>query len=389
MLALALRTSVRDDAPPFRIEEISVERMPIREQLPPVLRGEVAADLSPESRAHLEALAHEAQAERALVFVRDECAGRLKQPKATLGVEYLLAAACALNGEIERAHQTLLALGEKLMAASQWEPLAEVAERALALETTAPAVRLLVRAHDGLGKPPERLSVLRRAWSLQPDDLELALKLAVRLGEAGEGEERRALLADLLPRFAADSRNAGLEEAALEFVEHSDLDGLLRLIETLPVVAAKGALAECAQAARDRVPAGRRGGRRRAVPHRAAGGHCERRAGGAGAAAPFRDALVESLKQGPAKALPDAAVVFATSGIEDRMKPLPESLERFDAIAALPPGRAVVHDAFGAGRIAANDGVEVRIDFGARKGHRMPYAAARRTLTPIAEDDLG
>ena len=362
--------------------------MPIREQLPPVLRGEVAADLSPESRAHLEALAHEAQAERALVFVRDECAGRLKQPKAALGVEYLLAAACALNGEIERAHQTLLALGEKLMAASQWEPLAEVAERALALETTAPAVRLLVRAHDGLGKPPERLSVLRRAWSLQPDDLELALKLAVRLGEAGEGEERRALLADLLPRFAAESRNAGLEEAALEFVEHSDLDGLLRLIETLPAVAAKGALAECAQLLAIAFP-----------PVAAAGAagpcHTALRAvvasaaqGGADAAAPFRDALVESLKQGPAKALPDAAVVFATSGIEDRMKPLPESLERFDAIAMLPPGRAVVHDAFGAGRIAANDGVEVRIDFGARKGHRMPYAAARRTLTPIAEDDL-
>ena len=72
--------------------------MPIREQLPPVLRGEVAADLSPESRAHLEALAHEAQGERALAFLRDECAGRLKQPRATLGVEYLLAAACALNG---------------------------------------------------------------------------------------------------------------------------------------------------------------------------------------------------------------------------------------------------------------------------------------------------
>ena len=197
--------------------------MPIREQLPPVLRGEVAADLSPESRAHLEALAHEAQAERALVFVRDECAGRLKQPKATLG------------------------LGEKLMAASQWEPLAEVAERALALETTTPAVRLLVRAHEGFGKPPERLSVLRRAWSLQPDDLELALKLAVHLGEAGEGEERRALLADLLPRFAADARHAGIEEAALEFVEHADLDGLLRLIEVLPTVAATGAVTECVQ----------------------------------------------------------------------------------------------------------------------------------------------
>jgi len=166
--------------------------MPIREQLPPVLRGEVAADLTPESRAHLEALAHEAQGERALVFVRDECAGRLKQPRATPGIEYLLAAACATNGEIERAHQTLLTLGEKLATGKQWEPLAEVAERALELETSAAAVRLLVSAHEGLGEPAARLAALRRAWSLQPEDLELALKLAVRLGEAGEGEERRA-----------------------------------------------------------------------------------------------------------------------------------------------------------------------------------------------------
>ncbi len=363
--------------------------MPIRDQLSPVLRGTVAADLTPEARAHLEALAHEAQGERALVFVRDECAGRLKQPKATPGVEYLLAATCALNGEIERAHQTLLSLGEKLLADAQWEPLAEVAERALALETTAAAVRLLVRAHDGLAQEPERLAVLRRAWSLLPDDLELALNLAGRLGEAGEGEERRTLLADLLPRFAAESRHAGLEEAALEFEEHADLDGMLRLIETLPAVAASGALAEAGQLLAIAFP-----------PVAAAGvaGPCHlalqgvvtaaAERGGAAAAEPFREALVEALKQGPARSLPDPAAVFAVSGIEDRMKPLPLALERFDAIAALPPGRAVVHDAFGAGRIAANDGDDVRIDFGPRKGHRMPYAAARRTLTPIAEDDL-
>ena len=362
--------------------------MPIREQLPPVLRGEVAADLTPESRAHLEALAHEAQGERALVFLRDECAGRLKQPRATPGVEYLLAAACALNGEIDRAHQTLLVLGEKLAAGAHWEPLAEVAERALALETSAAAVRLLVRAHEGLGEEPARLAVLRRAWSLQPDDLEIALKLAVLLGEAGEGEERRALLADLLPRFAAESRHAGLEEAALEFVEHADLEGLLRLIEVLPAVASQGALAECAQLLAIAFP-----------PVAAAGlaGPCQTalRAvvatasqGGAAAAAPFREAVIEALKQGAAKALPDPAAVVKVSGIEDRMKPLPATLERFDAIAALPPGRAVVHDAFGAGRIAANDGQDVHIDFGTRKGHRMPYAAARRTLTPIPEGDL-
>jgi len=363
--------------------------MPIREQIPPVLRGEVAADLTPESRAHLEALAHEAEGEGLLVFVRDECAARLKQPHATPGVEYLLAAVCALNGEIERAHQTLLVLGEKLAAGARWEPVAALSERALALETSAAAVRLLVRAHEGLAEEPARLEALRRAWSLLPDDLDLALQLAVRLGEAGEGEERRTLLADLLPRFAAESRHAGLEEAALEFAEHSDLAGLLRLIETLPAVAALGALAECEQLLAIAFPpvaaagvAGPIHAALRAVVARAA----EKE--GAAAAEPLRGPLVEALRQGLAKALPDPAAVLAVSGIEDRMKPLPLALERFDAIAALPPGRAVVHDAFGAGRVVSDDGDEVRIDFGTRKGHRMPYAAARRTLTPIAEDDL-
>src|SRR5205814_6881430 len=76
------------------------------------------------------------------------------------------------------------------------------------------------------------------------------------------------------------------------------------------------------------------------------------------------------------------------SQIEDRMKPRPASLERFDAIAALPPGRAVHHASFGAGRIVSDDGENVILDFAHARGHRMPYAAARRTLTPIAEDDL-
>jgi hypothetical protein len=37
--------------------------MPVREALPAVLRGEVGADLSPDSRAALETLAHDAQTE--------------------------------------------------------------------------------------------------------------------------------------------------------------------------------------------------------------------------------------------------------------------------------------------------------------------------------------
>ncbi len=363
--------------------------MAIREQLPPVLRGDIAADLTPDSRAHLEAVAHEAQTAGQLAMVRDECSARLKQAGASPGVDYLLAAACALHGEVERAHQTLLSLGDKLATGARWEPLAAVAERALALETSAAAVRLLVRAHEGLKEEPARIEALRRAWSLLPDDLELALLLTVRLGEAGEGEERRMLLAELMPRFAAEARYAGLEEAALEFVDHDDADGLARLIETLPALAEQDAFQECRQLLEIAFPAVSRSGQAgplhaalRAVAtcaierHGPAEGDC------------FRDAVLESLRQGPARALPEPAIVLRVSGVEDRMTPLVGALEKFDAIAALPPGRTVVHGSFGAGRIAANDGDEVLIDFAQRKGHRMPYTAACRTLTPIAEDDL-
>src|SRR5258706_14057055 len=108
--------------------------MGLRDQLTAVLRGEFAADLTPESREQLESLAHDAQSEGQVVFVRNECAARVRQGGGSPAVEYLLAAACALNGEVERASQTLLALGERLAEARLWEPLAAVAGGAPALE---------------------------------------------------------------------------------------------------------------------------------------------------------------------------------------------------------------------------------------------------------------
>jgi len=363
--------------------------MTIRDILPPVLRGEEAAGLTPEDRARLEAAVETARSEGALPFLRDECAGRQRQPGCTAGVDYLLALACAAHGEIERALQTLLALGERLTAVRQWEPLAAVAERSLALEETHAGARLLVRAHEGLARDPERIEALERAFGILSEDLELGLLLAVRLGEAGQGEQRRLLLADLLPAFAAQDRFAGLEEAALEFVEHATVDGLVGLLRVLPVPAAQGHIGECEQLVGIAFPEVARAGR---------AGECEpalravalaavAKDGAAGAAC-FRGALVESLRQGPGRALPDVEVVIATSGVADPVKPLPEALERFDRIAVLPPGRAVWHDTFQAGRVTADDGEIVTLQFARSKDHRMPYVAARRSLTAIEEDDL-
>jgi transcription elongation factor GreA len=363
--------------------------MPIRDALSSVLRGEAATELSPTDRAALEDLAAEAQAEGQIVAVRDETSARLRQPGATHAVEYLLAAACARHGEMERALQTLLALGDRLAAEKAWEPLAAVADRALELEPTQAGARLLVQAHEALGRDPARLEALERAWQVVPDDLELALLFAVRLGEAGEERRRREILAELIPRFAAAQRFAGLEEAALEFAEHRDVDGLTRLMRTLPVLAAQGAFAECHQlvdiATPPLVEAGAIGGCHAALRDVAAKAMA---ASGPVAGDAYRAALVAALRQGPARDLPDPDGVIASSGLEDRTQPFDQALERFDRTAALAPGRAVHHASFGAGRVARNDGENVFIDFAHARGHRMPFAAALRTLTPIAVDDL-
>ncbi|MBI1799519.1 MAG: GreA/GreB family elongation factor [Candidatus Eisenbacteria bacterium] len=362
--------------------------MPVRDQLSGVLRGEVGADLSPKSRARLESLAHDAQSENLIKTVRDECAARLRQGGATPGVDYLLAAVCALGGEVERAHQTLLALGERLVSASEWEPLATVAERALALEETHAAARLLVRAHEGLARDPARIEALERAWGIMPDDLEIGLLLAERLGAVGQGDHRRELLTELMPRFAADGRYAGLEEAALEFVEHDAHDGLVRLLNTLPVLAQKDALGEAKlliDASLGALETAGRAGECAAALRTVALRALERQ--GPAAAEPFRDPVVRALRQNEADSLPDVERVIAESGLTDPEQPISSALERYDQIAALAPGRAVYHDSFGPGRVLSNDAEVVMLDFASSRGHRMPYAAARRTLSPLAEDD--
>ncbi len=365
--------------------------MPVRDALPDVLRGDLGADLSPESRAQLESLAHDAKSEKKLSSVRDELGNRLKQPDAAWSVYYMLAAVCAHNEEFERAHQTLLQLGEKLAAKKKWEPLAACAERALTLlpTPTHAAARMLVQAHEGLAKDPERIDALSRAWAVNPDDLELALLLAKRLGEAKQDDDRRALLAELAPRFAAEARWSGLEEAALEFVEHEDWDGLAQLAAVLPVVATQGAFKE-AQVLADIVASGLAKANRagealeplRKVIATAVTAKDE------DAAEPFREAMTAALRQGPGATVPNLDDATTQSGLTDEGTPLVRAIESFDSIAALAPGRGVLHGGFGPGRIVSNDTETIVIDFAKGKGHKMPYAAARRTLTPVADDDL-
>ncbi len=363
--------------------------MPVREVLPSVLRGDLGSDLSPTSREQLESIAGDAQSEKRIESVIKELANRQREADAPWGVSYLLAACSALHGDLERANQTLLQLGQKLAAGKKWEPLAAIADRALGLVASQAAAKLLVQAHEGLGKEPDRIEALSRAWAVMPDDIDLAMQLAKRLGEASRGEDRRILLAELAPHFAEDQRFGELEEAAVELAEHGDHEGLTQLALALPIAASQGALKEAAQIAAVAVDglaksnhAGTALEPLRRVVATATG------AKGDDAAEPFRGAVALAMRQGPGAGVPNVEDALVQSGLLGDEVPVQKAMEAFDSIAALAPGRGVLHDGFGPGRIVSNDTDTVVIDFVKEKGRTMPYQAARRTLAPILEDDV-
>jgi len=208
--------------------------MPVRDALPPVLRGEVGADLSVESRAQLESLAHDAQTEKRLAWAREELGGRLKQPDPSWGVYYLLAGCARWRGNVERATQSLLQVGEKVAAKKKWEPLAAIAERSLALSQTHAAARLLVQAHEGLKRDPSASMRSRARGRSTPTTS--SWRCCSRSGWARPTTATTG--ARCSPSWRRGSRPrprwSGLEEAALEFVEHADWDGLAQLAQALP-----------------------------------------------------------------------------------------------------------------------------------------------------------
>jgi len=186
-----------------------------------------------------------------------------------------------------------------------------VAERALEVEESGAAAHLLVAAHEALKLDPQRIEALQRAWAIIPDDLDVGLTLAIRLGEAGRGSERRAMLAELLERFAQERRYAGLEEAALEFVEHEEHDGLVRLVHTLPLLVEQGAGADLSQLLGIAFPALAQAGHAGDVldaVRKMVTRTLEKL--GPVAAERFRPMLVESLRQGPGRLLPEPTPVF-------------------------------------------------------------------------------
>ena len=150
-----------------------------------------------------------------------------------------------LHGEVERAHQTFLALGDKLAAAKQWEPLAAVIERALEVEETQAAARLLVKAHEGLGP---RSGAPRRARARVGDDAGRSRSRPIVRGAARRVGPRRSPSRAARPAAAAlrgrGAQRRGSRRSRSSSSSTRTSTALVRLIQTLPSIRGDAALRE-------------------------------------------------------------------------------------------------------------------------------------------------
>ena len=312
---LASCERVRDDARPLRMNP--APHMSVKDSLPPVLRGEIGTRLTPADREQLESIGETAATDRQLPLLRDECAARLKQPGASFAVEYLLAIACALNGEVERAPTrpcSPSATASPVRSSGSRSRPSPV--RALSLEgdpgrRSPPGTR---PRRSGPGAGADR-GVRPRVDAAPRRSSSSACQFAVRLGEAGEGDPAprapRRVAGAVRGRGALRRSRGG---GAPEFVESADVSRLVRVIEALPIVAEQGAVRECIQltptvASPVIARSGRAGEVVAPLRHRRQAAEKD-----PGAPESFRAALVESLRaRGPDAKLPEPDVVFQTS----------------------------------------------------------------------------
>ncbi|HJL21950.1 MAG TPA: tetratricopeptide repeat protein, partial [Polyangiaceae bacterium LLY-WYZ-15_(1-7)] len=139
-------------------------------------------------------------------------------------------------------------LAEQYRALEAWEPLAGVltasAEHAEDQETVLALVREAADLYrDALKRPAEAIPVLRKGAGLAPDDRAIKLQLAEGLQEAGELDEARALLTEVVDAFG---RRRSPERAQVHYQlgvvcrAQGDLDAALEQLER----ATKMAMAE-------------------------------------------------------------------------------------------------------------------------------------------------
>ncbi len=285
-------------------------------------------------------------------------------------------------GERAAAIESLEIVGDKLAAAGDREGVRALLPRFLEPEPVSAAVRFLHFLSRTAAEDAEKVDLLRRALDIRHNDPQLLLELSQILERGGETDEARDLRLDALEIWLKLNHPEAVADEMLRLVEE-DLPKEPGRAGTIVLHFAGAAPWETSEPVLDL-----------ALPQltRAGGGHWSWQDVDAVAArapqSPRARTMLAALLRIAVAAEPDPDAIVTGSGIQNPAEPLTAVRARLPKILSLPPGADVGHATWGLGRVAANDGESVVLEFPARSGHKMSLAMASRSLDRLPPDGI-
>ena len=285
-------------------------------------------------------------------------------------------------GERGASLESLEVVGDKLTAAGDREGIQALLPRFLEPSPVSAAVRFLHFLARTASEDTERADLLRQAIDIRQSDPQLLMELSKILERTGETEEARALRLDSIELWLKlDNPNAVADELLRVVEEELPLEPgragaiILHYAGAVPWQESEAildlALPELTRAGggrwtwRDLDPIAAR------APQN-----------------PRARILLAALLRIAVATEPDPDAIVSGSGIQNPAEPIGTVRARLPKILSLPPGSDVAHATWGLGKVSANDGESVSLEFPGRAGHKMSLAMAERSLDRLQPDGL-
>lgn len=358
------------------------DRITVTERLEELLSGEPPQALPESLRHELETELRTALAAQrfgeAAEWVEAQAGARAKD----IRLRFLAAVLQEIEDDPRRAAVSYRELARALADAGDWEAVRALCVRALPLRPDERVVRLLLRAWDNLQTSPQREADLEVARSLCPEAPELLWEAAKRADATGDSAAAEKLACRAVAGFARAGLPERAEEALLRALESESDETFRGVVETLPVLAQEG-FSDLFDTALEFLQPEIESRNLREPLLAALESVLVEREGTLHWRPLFVDLTIAQF--GGEEAIGGLA---RTAGLPDPTVPLREALVRFRELSALRPGVYVEHSSWGVGRVTANDGRALTIDFADRPAHRMGIDLAVRSLRSLTDDLL-
>ncbi|MBI3921042.1 MAG: GreA/GreB family elongation factor [Armatimonadetes bacterium] len=302
------------------------------------------------------------------------------QPARGIMIRYALAKIHELKGDQNTSGRYYLESARGLAELGFWSEVRKIAMKGLSLRPDHRFVRLLFKAWRAgtSGADPGGLQRdVTTALDYLPEDPYLLWHESTRADAEGRSEEGARLASRALRGFIQLKEIDRAEEALLRTLEFELPEACLAVLEALPLMAEQNSLELLRAAVEFAQPVVESLGL-----HRQFADNLEKALTRPGEVGFLRSLFVDAtLKEFADRE--NLSALVRRSGISDPNQPFGEALVRLREFLRLSPGTIVEHRSWGMGRVTANDGESLLVDFPGKPDHRMSVEMGQTSLSPL------